>query len=196
MGGDGQLNEDEQIMVFSVIKEKMSILAEELCYVQEYQLYKDLMREVRLLEVDINTFQDELRTNIQHNQLREYVEIGDEKLQEFYRDWEKKFAEFEDESMIRIEELKYEHEQQMDLLNIKLDRAVEAAKIKPSAKLKEMQNNEKLVAVNERVEEAMNYRKELKILEVKEAQRIENLRQKNADNQRKALLNGQQKEML
>jgi len=29
-----------------------------------------------------------------------------------------------------------------------------------------MQNNEKLVAVNERVEEAMNYRKELKDLEI------------------------------
>ena len=78
--------------------------------------------------------------------------------------------------MIRIEELKYEHEEQMDLLNIKLDSAVWASKIKPSSKLKEMQNNEKLVAVNERVEEAMNYRKELKILEVNEALRIENLR--------------------
>ena len=75
-----------------------------------------------------------------------------------------------------MEELKYEHEEQMELLNVKLDRAVEAVKIKPSAKLKEMQNNEKLVAVNERVEEAMNYRKELKILEVKEALRIEKLR--------------------
>jgi hypothetical protein len=42
----------------------------------------------------------------------------------------------------------------------------------------------------------MNYRKELKILEIKEAQRIENLRQKNADNQRRTLLNNQQKEML
>ena len=62
------------------------------------------------------------------------------------------------------------------MLNEKLGRAIESAKIKPKAILKEMQNNEKLVAVNERVEEAMNYRKELKILEVKEAQRIENLR--------------------
>jgi len=40
--------------------------------------------------------------------------------------------------MIRIEELKYEHEEQMDLLNIKLDSAVWASKIKPSSKLKEM----------------------------------------------------------
>lgn len=147
----------------------MQILAEELCYVQEYQLYKDLMREVRLLEVDINVYQNELRRNIQEKQLKEYVEIGDEKLQEFYRDWEQKFVDFEDQSLIKIEELKYEHEQQMDLLNEKLDSAVEAVKIKPQAKLKEMQQNEKLVAVNERVEEAMNYRKELKSLEIKEA---------------------------
>lgn len=96
------------------------------------------MREVRLLEADICHFQDELKSNIQEDQLREYIDIGDEKLQEFYRDWEKKFAFFEDESMIKIEELKYEHEDQMEMLNVKLDRAVEAVKIKPSAKLKEM----------------------------------------------------------
>jgi hypothetical protein len=46
------------------------------------------MREVRLLEGDLNQYQDELRTNIQVSQLKEYIEIGDEKLQEFYRDWE------------------------------------------------------------------------------------------------------------
>ena len=43
----------------------------------------------------------------------------------------------------------------MEMLNIKLGRAVESVKIKPSSKLKEMQNNEELVAVNERVEEAI-----------------------------------------
>ena len=75
----------------------------------------------------------------------------------------------------------------MERLNQKLDRAVEATKIKPAAKLKEMQNNEKLVAYNERIEEAMNYRKELKEFEVQEAERVENLRLQNAENQRKTL---------
>ena len=89
----------------------MQVLADELCIVHEYQLYKDLMREVRLLEVDLCLFQDELRSNIQDVQLKEYVEIGDEKLQEFYREWERNFSEFEDESLIKIEELKYEHEE-------------------------------------------------------------------------------------
>jgi len=42
----------------------------------------------------------------------------------------------------------------MQMLNEKLDSAVENLKIKPKAVLKEMQMNEKLVAVNERVEEA------------------------------------------
>ena len=120
-GGDSALNEDEQILIFSLIKEKMYILANELCTVQEYQLYKDLMREVRLLEKDLNQYQNELRTNIQQNQLKEYVDIGDEKLQEFYRDWEHRFQEFEDESIVKIEDLKIQHEDQMEQLNAKLD---------------------------------------------------------------------------
>ena len=68
--------------------------------------------------------------------------------------------------MEKIQDLEITHESQMERLNQKLDRAVEATKIKPAAKLKEMQNNEKLVAFNERIEEAMNYRKELKEFEV------------------------------
>lgn len=59
-----------------------------------------------------------------------------------------------------------------------------------------MQLNERLVGVNERVEEAQNYRKELKNLEVKEAQRIEDLKQENATNQRNNLMNKQGKEMM
>ena len=79
----------------------------------------------------------------------------------------------------------------MEALNRKLDRAVEAAKIKPDARLKTMQNNEKLVAVNERIDEAMNYRKELKEFEIKEGERVAALKQKNEENQRKTLIKNQ-----
>ncbi len=47
MDRDGFLNEDEQVLIFSLIKEKMQLLAEELCNIHEYQLHKDLMKEVR-----------------------------------------------------------------------------------------------------------------------------------------------------
>lgn len=145
------------------------------------------MKEIRLLETDIVKYQDELRTNIQTSQMKEYVAIGNEHLQEFYQEWQRKFEEFEKESLEKIQDLEITHENQMERLNQKLDRAVEATKIKPAAKLKEMQNNEKLVAYNERIEEAMNYRKELKEFEVQEAERVENLRLQNAENQRKTL---------
>lgn len=140
------------------------------------------MKEIRLLESEIVGYQNELRSNIQKTQMREYVEIGEEHMQEFYNQWENRFQTNEEEALERIQNLQIEHEQQMEALNRKLDRAVEAQKIKPDAKLKTMQNNEKLVAVNERIDEAMNYRKELKAFEVREAERVENLRQKNADN--------------
>jgi len=55
-GNDGMLNEDEQILIFSTIKEKMFLLATECCKIYEYSLYKDLMREIRLLEADIVSY--------------------------------------------------------------------------------------------------------------------------------------------
>jgi hypothetical protein len=63
-GCDGMLNEDEQILIFSTIKEKMQLFGTECCKIYEYQMYKDLMREVRLLEADIVQYQNELRKNI------------------------------------------------------------------------------------------------------------------------------------
>ena len=43
------------------------------------------MREVRLLEAEIVNYQEELRSNIQKTQMREYVQIGNEMLQDFYK---------------------------------------------------------------------------------------------------------------
>ena len=42
------------------------------------------MKEIRLLEAEIVGYQNELRSNIQKTQMREYVEIGEEHMQDFY----------------------------------------------------------------------------------------------------------------
>ena len=124
------------------------------------------------------------------------MDIGEEKLRDFYNLWEARFAELNQESFQKIEAMKQLHEEQMEVLNLRLDRAVEAVKVKPVAKLKELQRQEKLVAINERIEEAMNYRKELKDLEVDEAKRVEKVRTDNAEKQRRKLFAEQKKEML
>jgi hypothetical protein len=192
---DGFLNEDEQIAIFSLVKEKCTILCEELAAIHEYQLYKDIMKEVRVLEKDIVDYQNELRFEIQQRQLDEYIDIGQEKLKDFHRQWEENFENFEKDSMNKIEELKEQHEHEMEDLNMRLERAVEAVKVKPKARLKELQIQEKLVAANERIEEAINYRKELKDFEIEEANRVEGLRHQNAMNSRNKLLSDQKKEL-
>lgn len=60
------------------------------------------MKEVRLLEQEIVTYQNELRLNIQRTQMKEYVEIGDDMLQDFYIEWQKKFEQFEVDSLTKI----------------------------------------------------------------------------------------------
>ena len=54
--------------------------------------------------------------------------IGNDKKKEFDKQWESIFADYENESLRKIDELRYQHEQQMEMLNQKLDRAVEAVK--------------------------------------------------------------------
>lgn len=43
-------------MIFTIIKEKMSLFAESLSAMHEYDMFKDLMKEVRTMEEDIVKF--------------------------------------------------------------------------------------------------------------------------------------------
>lgn len=49
--------------------------------------------------------------------MREYDQIGQETLKDFYKSWENKFSKFEDESLEKIQQLQQEHEDQMEVLN-------------------------------------------------------------------------------
>lgn len=97
-------------------------------------------------------------------------------MKDFYKQWDENFRKFGDTCLEKVHALQHDHEDQMEQLNVKLDRAIEASQIKPDIALKDMQNAEKLVAVNERIEEAQNYRNELKKFEVVEAERVEAMR--------------------
>jgi len=68
--------------------------------------------------------------------------------------WEQKFKDFEVESEQKMENLKGKTEIEMEELNKRLDQANAHIKIKPVPRLKELQCQEKLVALNERIEEA------------------------------------------
>jgi len=44
---NGELNEDEQILILSAVKEKMQVAANELVKIQEYDRFKELMDAIR-----------------------------------------------------------------------------------------------------------------------------------------------------
>ena len=125
---DGFLNEDEQVMIFSTIKERMQACSEDLCKIHEYNLYRDIMRGIRLLEDDINNYQKILRARNQKKELNAYHEIGDEKLKKFLQDWESRFEEFEDTCQEKMSQLHQIHSKQHEELNDSLEKEAEISK--------------------------------------------------------------------
>ena len=170
---DGFINEDEQILVFSLIKERIQLIAEELCFLKKYELYKDLMREVRSIEVLINKFQNELRQNVHKKQLDDYVSIGVEMQNEFNDNWKGTFQNFKETSGEDYKTLDGNLKKINDLIYQKEASKIQAMKMKPSHQIKLLKNQEKLVAINERVEEASNFRNELHKLVKHDEARLE-----------------------
>mmetsp|Transcript_16647 Transcript_16647/g.29944 ORF Transcript_16647/g.29944 Transcript_16647/m.29944 type:complete len:484 (+) Transcript_16647:684-2135(+) len=193
---DGFLNEDEQILLFSSIKERMQLCANELCSIYEYRLYKDLMKGIRFLEQDIIQYQGILRKRTHDKELQTYKMIGQEKLVKFQNEWEQKFRSFHEDCEEKMSELKRRHDNEIEQLNQQISRDVEFVKVKPKARIKELQVEEKLVAVNEQYAEAQKIRDELKELEITEQNRVENKILAEQETKRRKLLKKHAKEIL
>lgn len=117
---DGFLNEDEQIMIFSMIKERMQKSAEELCKIHEYNLFKEIMKGIRCLEDDIYVYQKVMRNRNQKKEMVAYQEISENKLKIFRKEWEQKFEAFEKICEAKLEDLQSKHNEEKMELELKL----------------------------------------------------------------------------
>jgi len=160
-------------MVFSIIKERTQIIAEELCRMKKYELYKDLMKEVRSTEALINKFQNQLRQDVHTIQLEDYQSIGYEIQKEFNNNWDNVFEKFKKGSSEEYKKLDLNLKRINDIIYQKDANRIQSLKLKPSHKIKMLHNQEKLVAINERIEEAANFRNELKHLVKNDEARLE-----------------------
>jgi hypothetical protein len=192
---DGFLNEDEQILVFTVIKKRIQIIAEELCHLKKYELYKDLMKEVRLIEAQINKYQNELRQNVHKKQLDNYINIGKEIQDEFNEKWDMKMMTFQKKSQNNIEEYKAELKSQIDNYYQTEANKIQNMNLKPNHQIKLLSNQEKLVANNERVEEAVNFRNELNKLQKKDNERLAKTKRDMLRNLSNKIMKTEAKEM-
>lgn len=171
---DGFLNEDEQLLIFSLIKTKMLKCSQRLLEIFEYKKFHELMVDVRALEKYINSFQDSLRSNIYDVELTKYREIGRDKLDEFLDSYSKEFEALQHKNRQAVIALETELKVERASIEAKLNSDSHLLKFKPKKELRQYLTNEKLVALEERIEEATNFRKELEKLSQKEADRLNN----------------------
>ena len=193
---DGFLNEDEQILVFTIIAKRIQVIAEELCHLKKYELFKDLMKEVRAIETQINKYQNELRQNVHKKQLDNYMDIGKEMQGEFNDNWDQKMLTFKNRADKNIEEYKKELKDQLNTYYEKESAKINSLNLKPNHQIKLLSNQEKLVANNERIEEAVNFRNELIKLVRKDNERLERTKQDMLRNLNKKINKSEKKEMI
>lgn len=124
----GFLNEDEQILIFSVIKERMQLCAYELCEIHEYNRYKEMMKSIRALENDIIDYQAVLRKRTYAKELKIYQEIGFEKQENFEKSWDQVFKNFEQTCEEKMDLLLQDHQHELENLNEVLQKNTDALK--------------------------------------------------------------------
>lgn len=181
---DGFLTEDEQLLMFSLVHERMQRNALALCALHEYDKYRRMMRKVRKLEKDIVGFQDALRCRLHDKELQAYRELGRDKLKQFKANWSRRLAQFEEERRRKVQDLALK--QEMEMRKAAMQTATEVRTAKASAKMKHLEVEEKLVAISERYNEAHKIRTELQSLEALERTQLQHSLQAEQDR----LLNG------
>eukprot|EP00826_Nyctotherus_ovalis_P031071 TRINITY_DN2480_c0_g1_i3.p1 TRINITY_DN2480_c0_g1~~TRINITY_DN2480_c0_g1_i3.p1 ORF type:complete len:370 (+),score=132.43 TRINITY_DN2480_c0_g1_i3:520-1629(+) len=158
-------------------------------------MYKQLMKEVREIEAQIVDYQDFFRKRIYKKQLEEYKTIGDQMTQEERDKWSKILKEYQMQLLKKVEMLQQKQQEDEETLKRALEHPSQSIKVKSIPKLKHLQYQEKLVAINERVEEAMNYRKELKVLEEENERKKKAVKEANDEKARQHLLEVRQREL-
>lgn len=191
----GFLNEDEQILIFSVIKERMQKTAYDLCSIYEYDLYKEMMKGIRALENDIIEYQAVLRARTYEKEMEIYRQIGVEKFEAFEKHWNNVFGSFKKSYKEKKIKMQEQHQKELEDLSQDLQKNTDILRIKPKPQMRELQIQEKLFAFNERYAEAHQIRNELKVIEVVEQERVENKILEEKEKRRKKLLKKQELEL-
>lgn len=126
--GLGYLSQDEQILMFSIIKERMQVCASELCKIYEYSLQNEMLKSIRELEADIVHYQEILRKRIHSNEVNTYKTLGNEKLEEFETSWHEKFEKLNDKSQEKIQKIRENQEKELSELGFQLSKDILALK--------------------------------------------------------------------
>ena len=115
----------------------------DLLIVYEYGNFQKLMAAIRELERMINQYQNQMRQKIYNQEMGLYHEIGQDKLEDFFSLYERKFISFNESKSKKEEDFFYNRTRGKNQLETKLSRVTEGLKFKPRKKLGEYQTQER-----------------------------------------------------
>ena len=171
---DGNLEQDEQLLLFSLIKERMQNTATELRLLHEYSLSEQLMKQARVLERNIFTYQQELRKRIYDLEQRVQWEAIERDKRMFKETWRARLEEARREAEEKIREMKKVHEGELNRLEEEANMADRTTMgIKPRESYLELQTEERLAAITEKYSEAKKTQKILSEVSAAEDRRVQ-----------------------
>lgn len=103
-------------------------MAEALCDIHDYAMYKTLMKEVRGIESQIVNYQNYLRQNIYTKQLNEYKLIGEQMIKEEQERWNNLIKDYKMELCKKVDLLQQKQQEDEEELKRALEHPREAAK--------------------------------------------------------------------
>ena len=167
---DGCFNEDEQILIFSIIKERMKQCADSLCENKEYKLYEHMVACIKKLEDDIVKYQKLLREQVNKNDLNCVFSFENSKIHEFEGVWKQKFEVLSNQKAIHLNQISKKHKNEIKEF-LTADEIKNCFRIKPELSLKLLKTREKLMAVDENFLEAAKLKEDVKKREKNEKMR-------------------------
>lgn len=185
---DGFLNEDEILLLFSLIKAKLHTITDKLLKIRDYKLYKELHSVVKILNDKINIYQQSFRNKIFDTQINTFNTQSNIRLSNHYNYSNNRLDTIKELTANKVKVLEMNKKYNLNNIEKNTLSAGNLVRIKPNKNIKLFEVQEKLLALDNRLEEAENLKKRIRTMKETDNIRINRTINYKINNNKKIFL--------
>lgn len=174
-GDDGVLDEDDQLLIFTLVRERLRNTVNDLSESRQYALSQQLATKAKELERDIQLYQQQLRNRIYQAEYRVLKDRHSSRQRSLNSSWDQKVAEASKYSELRLKTLNLAHKQQLLHMERTFNYSLEQRRVKPRDALRQLQHEERLAAATEEFTQAQYLRRTVSKQQVVDSSRAAQL---------------------
>ena len=146
---DGVLDEDDQLLIFTLVRERLRSAVNDLNDSRHYVLSQQLAGKARELERDISFYQEKLRHRLYQQEYKVLEARHRSRQRSLDSSWEQKVAQASKRSDLQLKALTLAHKQQLLQLDRTFNYSREQRRVKPRETLRQLQHEERVAAATE-----------------------------------------------